>query len=118
MAVSRHPLHKFCAGHFEQLERKESLNMQMALLLTEGIDSKPVQSICPVGILPASLGGQRKDTTLMTKTLETITEAIRNPKHPFPQVADRPDKPHKNRYERRKVKQYIQLGNWGTETGA
>jgi hypothetical protein len=51
----------------------------------------------------------------MTKSLETITDAIRNPKHPFPQVADRPDKPHKNRYERRKVKQYIQLGDWAAE---
>jgi hypothetical protein len=59
--------------------------------------------------------GQRKDPTLMTKSLETITDAIRNPKHPFPQVADRPDKPHKNRYERRKVKQYIQLGDWAAE---
>ncbi len=60
--------------------------------------------------------GQRKDPTPMTKTLDTISEAIRNPKHPFPQVADRPDKPHKNRYERRKVKQYIQLGDWGTQS--
>lgn len=60
--------------------------------------------------------GQRKDPTLMTKTLDTICEAIRNSKHPFRQVADRPDKPHKNRYERRKVKQYIHLGDWGTDS--
>lgn len=52
----------------------------------------------------------------MTKSLDVITEAIRNPKHPFPQVADRPDKPHKNRYERRKIKQYLQLGDWAGET--
>ena len=52
----------------------------------------------------------------MTKSLDTISEAIRNSKHPFPQVADRPDKPHKNRYERRKVKQYIQLGDWVTDS--
>jgi hypothetical protein len=51
----------------------------------------------------------------MTKSLETIAEAIHNPKHPFPQVADRPDKPHKNRYERRKVKQIIQTGDWVPE---
>jgi hypothetical protein len=51
----------------------------------------------------------------MIKSLETITDVIRNPKHPFPQVADRPDKPQKNRYERRKVKQYIQLGDWAAE---
>jgi hypothetical protein len=58
--------------------------------------------------------GQRKDRA-MTKSLDAIAEAIRNPKHPFPQVANRPDKPQKNRYERRKVKQYIQLGDWGSE---
>jgi hypothetical protein len=51
----------------------------------------------------------------MSKSLEVISEMIRNPKHPFHQVADRPQKAHKNRYERRKVKQYIQLGDWVTE---
>ena len=48
----------------------------------------------------------------MTKTMDVITEVIRDPKHPFRQVADQPDKPHKNRYERRKVKQYLHLGDW------
>jgi hypothetical protein len=51
----------------------------------------------------------------MSKSIETLSEAIHNSKHPFPQVADRPDKQHKNRYERRKVKQYIQLGDWVAE---
>ncbi len=48
----------------------------------------------------------------MTKTMEVITEVIRDPKHSFRQVADQPDKPHKNRYERRKIKQFIHLGDW------
>ncbi len=48
----------------------------------------------------------------MTKTLDVITEAIRNTKHPFRQVDDRPHKPQKHRYERRKVKEYIRLGDW------
>jgi hypothetical protein len=48
----------------------------------------------------------------MSKSLDVISEMIRNTKHPFHQVADRPDKPQKNRYERRKVKQYIQQGDW------
>ncbi len=52
---------------------------------------------------------------LMTKSLDMIAEVIRNRKHPFPQVADRPDKPQKNRYERRKIKQYIHIGNWAEE---
>jgi hypothetical protein len=48
----------------------------------------------------------------MTKSLEMISEAIRNPKHPFPRVGDRIAKAHKNRYERRKVKQYIWICYW------
>src|SRR2546427_591433 len=37
----------------------------------------------------------------MTKTLDVITDVVRNTKHPFRQVDDRPDKPKKHRYERR-----------------
>ncbi len=47
----------------------------------------------------------------MPKSLDVITDVIRT-KHPFRHVADQPDKPQKNRYERRKVKQYIQQTNW------
>jgi hypothetical protein len=49
------------------------------------------------------------------KSLDLITETIRNPKHPFHQVDNRPTKPTKNRYERRKVKEFIRLGDWLTE---
>ncbi|MDB6056966.1 MAG: hypothetical protein JWO95_810 [Verrucomicrobiales bacterium] len=48
----------------------------------------------------------------MTKTLELITETIRNTKHPFRKVGDTPAKPKKNRYERRKIREYIKLGDW------
>lgn len=48
----------------------------------------------------------------MPKSLDVISDAIRNTKHPFRQVADRPDKPKKHRYERRKVKEYIRLADW------
>jgi hypothetical protein len=51
----------------------------------------------------------------MTKTLDVINETIRNPKHPFRQVNDRPDKPKKHRYERRKIKEYLKLGDWSPE---
>ena len=54
----------------------------------------------------------------MIKTLDVITDAIRNTKHPFRQVDDRPDKPKKHRYERRKIKEYIRLGDWATEAHA
>ena len=89
----------------------------MALLQTRPIDPKClIQSRSLCWHSSRLVQGQRKDPTLMTKTLDTISEAIRNPKHPFRQVADRPDKPHKNRYERRKVKQYIHLGDWVTDS--
>jgi hypothetical protein len=51
----------------------------------------------------------------MTKTLDTITETIRTSKHPFRQTDDRPFKPQKHRYERRKVKQIIQQGDWASD---
>ena len=52
----------------------------------------------------------------MIKTLDVIADAIRNTKHPFRQVDDRPGKPKKHRYERRKVKEYIRLCDWASET--
>ncbi len=48
----------------------------------------------------------------MTKSMEVISEVVRSTKHPFRQVADRPEKSQKNRYERRKVKQLMNLGDW------
>ncbi len=49
------------------------------------------------------------------KTLELITETIRSSRLHFQQINDRPHKPQKHRYERRKVKEYIKLGDWGSE---
>ena len=51
----------------------------------------------------------------MTKTLEVISEAIRNPKHPFRKAESRPKKSLKNRYERRKIKEYLHLADWTEE---
>jgi hypothetical protein len=51
----------------------------------------------------------------MLKNLDQIAEVIRNPKHPFRQTDDRPNKPLKHRYERRKVKEFIRLGDWTAE---
>ena len=48
----------------------------------------------------------------MTKTLNVIHEAVRNPKHPFRQVDNRPAKPQKSRYERRKIREFLRLGDW------
>jgi hypothetical protein len=61
---------------------------------------------------PARKGIEYPQKDRMTKTLEAIREAILNSKHPFQPVADRPAKPQKHRYERRKVKHYIRVVDW------
>jgi len=50
----------------------------------------------------------------MTKSLEVIIETVRNPKHPFRKIDNQPKKPLKHRYERRKIKSYLQLSDWAT----
>jgi hypothetical protein len=65
----------------------------------------------PVGILHALLN-LIKGNQAMTKSLEVISEAVRNPKHPFRKVDNQPKKPLKHRYERRKIKEYLHLGEW------
>ncbi len=54
----------------------------------------------------------------MTKSLEVISETIRDPKHPFRKVDNQPKKPLKHRYERRKIKEYLHLGDWMTPSEA
>lgn len=52
----------------------------------------------------------------MTKNMiETITEAIRDTKHPFRKADSQPKKAMKNRHERRKIKEYLHLADWETE---
>ena len=51
----------------------------------------------------------------MTKTFEAITEAIRNPKHPFRKVGNQPKKARKHRYERRKIRNYLHIEGWWSE---
>jgi len=59
-----------------------------------------------------------KGTVTMTKTLDTITEIVRDPKHAFRKADDRPVKAQKHRYERRKIKEFIKLGDWAQESPA
>jgi hypothetical protein len=64
------------------------------------------------GILGAWLNWNNESNQAMTKSLEVISEAIRNPKHPFRKVDNQPKKPQKHRYERRKIREYLHLGDW------
>jgi len=65
----------------------------------------------PDGILLPRLVFNKGNQT-MTKSLEVISEAVRNPKHPFRKVDNQPKKPRKHRYERRKIREYLHLTDW------
>ena len=54
----------------------------------------------------------------MSKTLDLITDAVRNPKHTFRKTYHHPAKSLKHRYERRKVRAYLHLGEWLAEEAA
>lgn len=51
----------------------------------------------------------------MTKNIENITEAVRDPKHSFRKADHQPKKPQKHRYERRKIKEFLNLADWRLE---
>jgi hypothetical protein len=51
----------------------------------------------------------------MIKSFEVISEAIRNPKQSFRKTESHPKKTLKHRYERRKIKSYLQMGEWTPE---
>jgi hypothetical protein len=66
------------------------------------------------GALCALLNRNNESHLAMTKSLEVISEAVSNPKHPFRKVDNQPKKPQKHRYERRKIREYLHLGDWVT----
>jgi hypothetical protein len=47
----------------------------------------------------------------MSKTTESVMEILRTPRH-LRGVEQRNDKPHKNRYERRKLREFMRLSDW------
>lgn len=60
---------------------------------------------------------ERKIAMLKT-SMEVISEAVRDPKHPFRKTDHQPKKALKNRYERRKIKEFLNLGDWLSEEAA
>ena len=70
-------------------------------------------------VLASKEGEALHDSTtrvvFMKRMMEVITEAVRDPKHPFRKLDHQPKKPLKNRYERRKVREYLHLGDWQEE---
>jgi hypothetical protein len=51
----------------------------------------------------------------MNKNNDLISEVLRDTKHPFRSVTDRPRKPQKHRYERRKARECLRIGEWSSE---
>jgi hypothetical protein len=51
----------------------------------------------------------------MIKTFPFMNEAIKDTRHPFRKTNDQPRKQQKNRYERRKVREFLHLGDWTQE---
>lgn len=48
----------------------------------------------------------------MTKTIESMSEVIRNPKHAFRKTEFQPKKQLRHRHERRKIREVLHLGEW------
>ena len=72
------------------------------------IRKSPVASFTPDNIFAK----QQKENEGMAKSLEALSEVVTNQKHPFRKVDNQPKKPLKHRYERRKIKEYLHLGDW------
>jgi hypothetical protein len=49
---------------------------------------------------------------IMTKTHETISEAVRDSKHVFAKAENHTKKSSRHRYERRKAREYLTLTDW------
>lgn len=54
----------------------------------------------------------------MSKSVDPISDIVRNPKHSFRKADDRPIKAQKHRYERRKIKEYLKLSDWADDGSA
>lgn len=72
--------------------------------------------LLPALAFPQLRGHATKGNLAMAKSIDSITEIIRDTKHPFRKADDRPVKAQKHRYERRKIKEYIKLSNWGEDS--
>jgi len=46
------------------------------------------------------------------KTADMMVDLVRTNKHPFRGAEQRTSKVHQSRYERRKIREYLRLGDW------
>jgi hypothetical protein len=103
----------FCLKKFEQtLQRGRQNDRRFEAELTGGYGD----SFGTVYALNLTTANERKNA--MMKNTEVIGEAIRNPKHPFRKTEHHTKKSLKNRHERRKIREYLHLGDWLAEEAA
>lgn len=58
---------------------------------------------------------QHKPNRIMAKSNEQIVEVIQSHRHHLRHVDTRPQKAHKHRYERRKIREFIRASDWDGE---
>jgi hypothetical protein len=68
-----------------------------------------------LGIASAQGSLRERIVSTMTKSLDVITEIVRNPKHTFRKADAHAEKANRHRYERRKIKEFMKLGQWFPE---
>ena len=68
----------------------------------------------PLALFPLE-AESTKGNHSMIKSIDALTEILRNPKHAFRKADDRPVKAQKHRYERRKIKEFIKQWNLAEE---
>jgi len=49
------------------------------------------------------------------KTADTMVDLVRTSKHPLRLADQRPSKVHQSRYERRKIREFLRLGDWAAD---
>jgi hypothetical protein len=91
--------------------------MSFASAMSEAISgtSFPSSPMRSLGIASAQGSLRERIVSTMTKSLDVITEIVRNPKHTFRKADAHAEKANRHRYERRKIKEFMKLGQWMPE---
>jgi hypothetical protein len=94
--------------------------MSFVSVMSEAISGTSFASspLWPLGIPPAQGSSRERTASTMTKSLDVITEIVRNPKHTFRKADAHAEKANRHRYERRKIKEFMKLGQWMPEDSA
>ncbi len=94
--------------HFEQVLRQGGHKQDVKLcFLRSFCRSQGLRAVAHDWLIKSLKGN-----VLMKKNLDAIHETLRASSHPFRQTDSRPRKAQKHRYERRKIREFMKLGDW------